>query len=44
MAKVLIIDDDKSVCKMLSEMVKMMEHEATVSHNRKNGLKKAISV
>ena len=43
MAKVLIIDDDKSVCKMLSEMVKHMEHDATAVHTIKNGLKKVIS-
>ena len=43
MAKVLIINDDNGVCKMLSEMVKRMEHDATVAHTIKNGLKKAIS-
>ena len=43
MAQVLIIDDDKAVCKMLSEMVKRLEHDATTAFNLKDGLKEAIS-
>jgi two-component system, NtrC family, response regulator len=40
-AKVLIIDDDKNVCKMLCEMVKRLEHDAVAVHTIENGLKKA---
>lgn len=43
MAHVLIIDDDKAVCKMLSEMVKRLEHDATTAFTLKDGLKEAVS-
>jgi len=43
MAKVLIIDDDKSVCKMLSEMVTRLEHDVVSAHTLGDGLKEAVS-
>jgi len=43
MANVLIIDDDKAICKMLSEMVKRLEHDVTTAFTLKDGLEKALS-
>lgn len=43
MARVLIIDDDNGVCKMLSKMVGRMGHESVIANTMKNGLKKAIT-
>jgi two-component system NtrC family response regulator len=43
MAHVLIIDDDKEMCKMLSNMVTSMEHTATYAHSIKDGLEKVSS-
>jgi len=44
MAKVLIIDDDQSMCKMLSCMVKRRgEVEVVCAHTLEDGLKKAVS-
>ena len=43
MANVLIIDDDMSVCRLLSEMVKRLDHDATFAFTLKDGLKEAIS-
>lgn len=39
MANVLIIDDDKSICKMLSLMLKRMGHEAQCVHTFADGWK-----
>jgi two-component system NtrC family response regulator len=43
MANVLIIDDDKEMCKMLADMVTSMENNATYAHSIKDGLNEASS-
>ena len=43
MANVLIIDDDKTVNKMLTEMVNRLGHDATSAFARQEGLHEAIS-
>jgi len=43
MAKVLIVDDDKAICKMLANMAERMQHDATCTYTLKDGLKKAVS-
>jgi len=43
MAIALIIDDDKAMCSLLSEMVRKTGHEAMSAHTLAEGLKKAIA-
>jgi two-component system NtrC family response regulator len=43
MANVLIIDDDKDLCKMLVDMVTSMEHHATYAHSIADGLNEVSS-
>jgi two-component system NtrC family response regulator len=43
MAHVLIIDDDKEMCKMLADMVTSMEHNAAYAYSIKDGLNEASS-
>lgn len=43
MAQVLIIDDDKSVCLLLSEMIKRLDHQADYKTTLQDGLQEALS-
>ncbi|MBW2018488.1 MAG: response regulator, partial [Deltaproteobacteria bacterium] len=43
MANILIIDDDKMICDMLSRMIMRMGHHATYALTLKEGLKEAAS-
>ncbi len=43
MAKVLIIDDDKGMSRMLFDMVKSMNHDAVCAFTVKDGLREAVS-
>lgn len=43
MANVLIIDDDAEMCRMLSDMVKSIGHDATSAFTLKAGLNEALS-
>ena len=43
MAKVLIIDDDRNICKMLSKMVKQLGHESDFEVTLRDGLQTALS-
>ena len=43
MAKILIIDDDEEMCRMLSDLVASMAHEAMWSLTLEDGLKKSMS-
>ena len=43
MARVLIIDDNEGVCRLLSHVVKVMGHEPTCSVTLKDGLKELYS-
>ena len=43
MAKVLIIDDDRTICTMLSNLVRQMGHEAVSEYTLDAGLNEAIS-
>ena len=43
MSHILIIDDDQSICKMLSTLVSEIGHDAVCEHTLHNGLKEALS-
>ena len=43
MARILIIDDDKILCDMLSDVVKQMGHDVVCAFSLKDGLKEAYS-
>lgn len=43
MAKILIIDDDQAICKMLSTLVSEVGHNAVCKHTLHDGLKEALS-
>lgn len=43
MANALIIDDEKILCSLLSDMLKMLGHETTVAFTAKEGLREALS-
>jgi len=43
MANVLIIDDDSSMCAMLSKLVRRMGHEAESRNTLSDGLRAALS-
>lgn len=43
MARILIIDDDKSICNMLSTLVKKIGHDTSIRHTLNDGLKEALS-
>lgn len=43
MSKILIIDDDLEICKVLSSLIHKMKHEADYETTIKNGLNKALT-
>ncbi len=42
MADVLIIDDDKAMCRMLSQMVERIGHKAAQKHTLTEGVEEAL--
>ena len=43
MAKVLIIDDDKTICEIMSSLVNQMGHDAACEYTLDGGLKEALA-
>jgi len=41
MASILIIDDDRAICQMLSTMVERLDHDVTTAFSLKEGMKRA---
>ncbi len=41
MSKILVIDDDKKICQMLSKKIESLKHEVEVSNTLEDGMEKA---